>query len=419
MNIGESTEIASRVGTLDVDSIRADFPILGQEVRGKPLAYFDNAATSQKPQVVIDRLNHYYGNENANIHRGVHWLSQLATDAYEQSRALVQHFLNARESREVIFVRGATEGINLVAQTYGRDRLSSGDEILITAMEHHSNIVPWQILCDQIGAVLKVAPMSQEGELIFEEFQGLLGPKTRLVAVTHLSNALGTINPVRQIIEAAHSLGAAVLVDGAQSAPHLKVDVQDLDVDFFVFSGHKIFGPTGIGVLYGKGEIMESMSPYQGGGEMINSVSFSKTTYNTIPFRFEAGTPNIAGAIGLGAAIEYVTSVGLEEIADYENELLAVTTEVLSQFPEVRIIGTAEKKSSVVSFLVEGVHPHDIGTILDQEGIAIRTGHHCAEPVMDFYGIPATARVSLAFYNTVDEVERLARGIEKVLRVFN
>jgi len=419
MKIGETAELESQVRTLDVDRIRADFPILSLEIRGKPLTYFDNAATAQKPQVVIDTLTHYYGSQNANIHRGVHWLSQLATEAYEKSRAAVQHFLNARESREVIFVRGATEGINLVAQSYGRDKIRSGDEILITAMEHHSNIVPWQMLCDQIGAILKVVPMNNEGDLIFGDYQELLGPRTRLVAVTHLSNALGTINPVRQIIEEAHSVGAAVLVDGAQSAPHLQVDVQDLDADFFVFSGHKVFGPTGVGVLYGKAEILEAMPPYQGGGEMINSVSFSKTTYNTIPFRFEAGTPNIAGAIGLGAAIGYVTSIGMDRIASYENELLATATGALSQFPEVRIVGTAEKKASVISFLVEDVHPHDIGTILDQEGIAIRTGHHCAEPVMEFYGIPATARVSLAFYNTSDEIQRLALGIEKVLKVFN
>jgi len=419
MNIGETAELGSHVQTLDVERIRADFPILSQQVRGKPLAYFDNAATSQKPQVVIDVLSQYYQRQNANIHRGVHWLSQLATEAYERSRAVVQHFLNARESREIIFVRGATEGINLVAQSYGRDKIQSGDEILITSMEHHSNIVPWQILCEQTGAVLRVAPMNSAGELILSEYRALLGPKTKLVAVTHLSNALGTINPVHQIIDEAHSVGALVLVDGAQSVPHLHVDVQELDADFFVFSGHKIFGPTGIGILYGKGEILEAMPPYQGGGEMISSVSFTKTTYNTIPFRFEAGTPNIAGAIGLGAAIEYVNSLGIEKIAEYESELLAFGTDVLTQFPEVRIIGTAAKKASVISFVVDNVHPHDVGTILDQEGIAIRTGHHCAEPVMDFYDIPATARVSLAFYNTEDEINRLALGIEKVLKVFS
>jgi len=419
MKIAETAEIGPPRQALDVDKIRTDFPILEQKIRGRPLTYLDNAATTQKPQVVIDVLANYYRAQNANIHRGVHWLSQLATEAYEKSRATVQHFLNAAESREVIFVRGATEGINLVAQSYGRKNVGPGDEILVSAMEHHSNIVPWQILCEQTGATLKVVPMSDKGELVMDAYGDLLGPRTRLVAVTHLSNALGTINPVRQMIEDAHSAGAVVLVDGAQSAPHLKIDVRDLDVDFFVFSGHKTFGPTGVGALYGRAEILEKMPPYQGGGEMINSVSFSKTTYNTIPFRFEAGTPNIAGAIGLGAAIDYMNSIGMDKIADYEQRLLAAAAATLSEFPEVRIIGTAEKKASVLSFLIENVHPHDIGTILDQEGIAIRTGHHCAEPVMDFFGIPATARASFAFYNTADEIQRLALGIEKVLRVFS
>jgi cysteine desulfurase/selenocysteine lyase len=419
MKISDMAEVETLVSALDIARIRADFPILEQRARGKPLVYFDNAATTQKPQVVIDALDHYYRNQNANIHRGVHWLSQLATEAYENSRATIQRFINACESREVIFVRGATEGINLVAQSYGRDNVGAGDEILITAMEHHSNIVPWQILCEQVGAVLKVAPMNEAGELLLEDYRSLLGPRTRIVAVTHLSNALGTINPLRPMIDEAHAAGAAVLIDGAQSASHLKIDVQELDADFFVFSGHKVYGPTGIGVLYGKAEILEKMPPYQGGGEMINSVSFAKTTYNTIPFRFEAGTPNIAGAIGLGAAIKYVSALGMDRIIDYENALLAHATEVLSSFPAVRILGTADDKASVISFLVDNVHAHDIGTILDQEGIAIRTGHHCAEPVMEFFGVPATARASLSFYNTFDEIDRLARGIENVLKVFN
>ena len=404
---------------LDVESLREDFPILKEQVRGKPLVYFDNAATTQKPQPVIDVLEGYYKRQNANIHRGVHWLSQMATEEYEKSRATVQHFVNAREPREIVFVRGATEGINLVAQTFGRAAVGRGDEVLISAMEHHSNIVPWQMLCEQVGAELKVAPMNREGELLLEDYRRLLGPRTRIVAVTHVSNALGTVNPLPQIIEDAHTVGARVLIDGAQSAPHLPIDVQELDADFFVFSGHKIYGPTGVGALYGKAEIMEGMPPYQGGGEMIRSVSFAKTTYNTIPFRFEAGTPNIAGAIGFGAAINYVQNIGLGRIEAYETELLRKATEILSRLPGVSIVGTAKEKASVISFLVENVHPHDIGTILDQEGIAIRTGHHCAEPVMDFFGVPATARASLAFYNTADEVEKLAVGINKVLEVFN
>jgi len=403
---------------LDVERIRSDFPILHREVNGKPLIYLDNAATTQKPRRVIERIATYYENENSNIHRGVHFLSQLATDDYEEARRKVQGFLNARDTREIIFVRGATEGINLVAQSYGRSRLSAGDEILITAMEHHSNIVPWQMVCEATGARLRVIPMNPSGELILDEFNRLLNEKTRIVAVNHVSNALGTVNPVKQIIRSAHEAGAVVLVDGAQSAPHFQVDMQKLDADFFVFSGHKMYGPTGIGVLYGKAGILEEMPPWEGGGDMILSVTFEKTTYNTLPHKFEAGTPNIAGVVGLGAAIDYLDEIGLSRIAAYEKELLAYTEEQLKTLPEVRLIGTAEKKAGVVSFALDRVHPHDIGTILDQEGIAIRTGHHCAQPVMDFFNVSATARASLALYNTRREIDQLVIALRKVLKVF-
>lgn len=403
---------------LDVARIREDFPILKQQVHGKPLVYFDNAATSQKPQVVIDTLNRYYATENANIHRGIHFLSELATAEYEETRNKVKRFLNASESREIIFVRGTTEGINLVAQSYGRRFFREGDEVVISAMEHHSNIVPWQMLCEQVGARLRVIPMNHDGELLLDEYERLLGAKTKLVSVAHVSNALGTINPIGRIIESAHRRNIPVLVDGAQAAPHMKVDVQELDCDFYAFSGHKLFGPTGIGILYGKARHLEAMPPYQGGGDMISLVTFEKTHYNVIPFKFEAGTPHIAGVIGLGAAIDYVSGIGLDAVASYEGEVLAYATAQLSTIKGLRIIGRAKEKASVLSFVLEGVHPHDIGTVLDREGVAIRAGHHCAMPVMQRFGVPATARASFAFYNTGEEVDVLVRAVRKVLKVF-
>ena len=405
-------------GDFDVQKLRRDFPILRQRIHGRTLVYLDNAATSQKPQVVIDAICRYYERNNANIHRGVHFLSEHATEEYEGARRTVQHFLNAADASEIIFVRGATEAINLVAQTYGRTNVHAGDEVFITAMEHHSNIVPWQILCEEKDARLRVAPISDSGELLLEDFEKLLGPRTKIVALTHISNALGTINPVRRIIEMARRWNIPVLVDGAQAVPHLKVDVQALDCDFYVFSGHKVYGPTGIGVLYGKSALLEAMPPYQGGGDMISSVTFEKTIYNKLPYKFEAGTPHVAGAIGLGAAIEYVNGLGMDNIAAYEHELLAYATEAVSTIPGIRVIGTAKEKAGVLSFLLDTIHPHDIGTILDQEGIAIRTGHHCAQPVMQRFGITATARASFAFYNTREEVDALVEGIQKVREVF-
>jgi cysteine desulfurase/selenocysteine lyase len=403
----------------DVEEVRRDFPILREKVRGKPLVYLDNAATSQKPQVVIETLQKYYSLENANIHRGIHFLSERATQAYEDARAKVGGFLNAAESREIIFVRGTTEGINLVAQSYGRKFIGEEDEIILSAMEHHSNIVPWQILCEQVGARLCIIPMNDDGELLIDEYERLLSDRTKLVAVTHLSNALGTINPVKQIIQIAHRRGVPVLVDGAQAAPHLEVDVRDLDCDFYAFSGHKLYGPTGVGVLYGKASLLDAMPPYQGGGDMIRSVTFEKTLYNVLPYKFEAGTPNIAGGIGLGAAIDYLSQVGLELVTEYERELLDYATEAVSTISGVRIIGTAREKTGILSFVLEGVHAHDVGTILDQEGIAIRTGHHCAMPVMQRFGVPATARASLAFYNTREEVDALVGAIHNVKRMFS
>jgi cysteine desulfurase/selenocysteine lyase len=413
-----SSALVSSAG-LDVARIREDFPILKQKVHGKPLVYLDNAATSQKPQAVIDSEVELYSEYFSNVHRGVHLLSQRSTDAYEKARDKVQTFLNARSSQEIIFTRGTTEGINLVAQTYGQQHVQAGDEILISEMEHHSNIVPWQMLCAQKGAILKVIPINDEGEILLDEYEKLLSERTRLVGIVHLSNALGTINPVQQMIEMAHQRGIPVLVDGAQAVPHIPADVQALDCDFYVFSGHKLFGPTGIGVLYGKKELLETMPPYQGGGDMILSVSFEKTEYNVLPFRFEAGTPNIAGAIALGAAIDYVQEIGLDKIAAYEDKLLAHATEAIAEIPGIRLIGTARNKASVLSFLIEGVHPHDIGTILDREGIAIRAGHHCAQPVMKRFGVPATARASFAFYNTLEEVDALIAGIRTVQEVFS
>ena len=405
--------------TFEVARVREDFPILKQQVHGKPLVYLDNAATSQKPQVVLDTLEHYYSTENANVHRGVHSLSQQATQDYEAARGKIRQLLNASDDREIIFVRGATEGINLVAQSYGRQNVGEGDEIIISAMEHHSNIVPWQILCQERGAHLRVIPMNDDGELLMDEYEKLLGSRTKLVSVVHLSNSLGTINPIDQIIEMAHSRGVPVLVDGAQSTPHMMIDVRKMDCDFFVFSGHKLYGPTGIGALYGKAGLLEAMPPYQSGGDMIKSVTFEKTTYNSLPYKFEAGTPNIGGAIGLGAAIDYITDIGMARASAYEHELLKYGTERLSTISGLQLIGTAREKADILSFVLRDIHPHDIGTILDNEGIAIRTGHHCTQPVMDHFGIPATARASLAFYNTREDIDALVKGIDKVIEVFS
>ena len=401
-----------------VERIRKDFPILHQEVHGKPLVYMDNAATAQKPQAVIDAIARYYATDNANVHRGVHRLSERATEAYEGARSRISRFLNAAHTREIIFVRRATEGINLVAQTYGRRVVGPGDEIVITALEHHSNIVPWQMLCEEKGAVLRVVPIDDAGEIDVATYARLLGERTRLVAVAHVSNALGTIVPVKPMIDAAHRRGIPVLVDGAQAAPHLRVDVQALDCDFYTFSGHKTYGPTGIGVLYGKAALLEQMPPFQGGGDMIKSVSFEKTVYNDLPYKFEAGTPHIAGAIGLGVALEYLEGLGLDHVAAYEHELLAHGTERLVRIPGLRLIGTAREKAGVLSFVVDGIHPHDVGTILDREGIAVRTGHHCAMPVMTRFEIAATTRASLAFYNTHEEIDALADALGRVRETF-
>jgi cysteine desulfurase/selenocysteine lyase len=412
--------IASVVSAgFDVDKVREDFPVLKQRIHGKPLVYLDSAATAQKPLAVIEAIRKFYEVDCANIHRGVHELSQRSTAAYEETRTKAKRFLNARAKNELIFVRGTTEGINLVASSWGRKNVKEGDEIVISALEHHSNIVPWQMLCEEKGARLRVIPMDDRGELLLEEYEKLLGPRTRMVAVGHVSNALGTINPVRQIVEMAHRAGALALIDGAQAAPHMKIDVQALDADFYAFSGHKVFGPTGTGILYGKARLLNAMPPYQGGGDMIKTVTFEKTTYNDLPYKFEAGTPNIAGGIGLGAAFDYVTRIGLDKIAAYEHELLVYGTEALSRIPGLRIVGTARDKAAVLSFVIEGIHPHDIGTVLDRQGIAVRTGHHCAQPVMDRFGVPATTRASLAFYNTVAEIDALAAGLAKVKEIFS
>ncbi len=403
---------------LDVDRIRADFPILRQRVRGKPLVYLDNAATSQKPQVVIDAVTHYYAAENANIHRGVHFLSEQATRAYDGVREKVARFVNAASSREIIFTKGTTEGINLVAQSYARPRLKPGDDIVITAMEHHSNIVPWQIVCEQTGATLKAVPISDAGELDLDAFERLLTSRTKLIAVVHVSNALGTINPIKNLVALAHARGIPVLVDGAQAVPHLRVDVQDLDCDFFAFSGHKLFAPTGIGVLYGRESLLESMPPYQGGGDMIATVTLHQSTWAPLPAKFEAGTPMIAQVMGLGAALRYLEDLGLERIGEWERELLAYASSRVSSIQGVRLIGTARDKASVLGFVMEGIHPHDIGTILDDEGIAIRAGHHCAQPVMERFGVPATARASFSFYNTFAEIDVLADALLNVKKMF-
>lgn len=402
----------------EVERIRGDFPILQQKVLGRDLVYLDNAATAQKPKSVIEAITRYYERDNANIHRGVHHLSERATAEFEAARHTVQSFLHARHPEEIVFVRGATEAINLVAQTYGRRYLSADDEVLITAMEHHSNIVPWQLLCEQKGLKLRVAPINENGELILSKFEDLLGPRTGLVAVAHVSNALGTVNPIATIVQMAHARKIPVLVDGAQAVPRMPVDVEELDCDFYVFSGHKAYGPTGIGVLYGKSALLEAMPPYQGGGDMISSVTFEKTTYNKVPHKFEAGTPDMAGAIGLKAALQYLHNLGMGDIAAHESDLLAYATHAISAIPGVRVIGTAKEKTGVLSFVVEGVHAHDIGTILDQDGIAIRTGHHCAQPVMERFGVEATARASFGLYNTKREIDALVLGIKKVKEVF-
>ncbi|MGQ0542250.1 MAG: SufS family cysteine desulfurase [Blastocatellia bacterium] len=402
----------------DVEKIRKDFPVLSQEVNGKPLVYLDNAASSQVPQLVIDRGSKYLAEEHSNIHRGVHYLSQHATTAYEAAREKVKRFINAPDVKECIFVRGTTEGINLVAYSYGHKFISEGDEIIVSQMEHHSNIIPWQMVAEQRGANIRVIPMNERGELVIDEYENLLNERTRIVAVGHVSNSLGTINPLKEVIATAHKFGVPVCVDAAQSVPHFPVDVQDLDADFYVFSGHKMFGPTGSGVMYGKREWLDKMPPYQTGGGMIRTVSFEGTTFAPIPDKFEAGTPAIAAGIGLGAAIDYINSIDFEAAAAYEHELLEYATERLSDIPGVKIIGTAENKASVLSFTIENVHPHDIGTILDQQGIAVRAGHHCAQPVMQFFDVPATARASFAFYNTREEVDKLADAVQKVIEVF-
>ncbi len=403
---------------MDINTIRADFPILKQKIYGYPLAYLDSAATSQKPDSVINALSQFYQQNNANIHRGVYYLSESATKAYENARHSVQRFINAPHAKECIFVRSTTEAINLVAQCFGHLRVQPGDEIALSAMEHHSNIVPWQMLCEKKGATLKILPMNQRGELELDTLEHILTPKTKLLAITHASNALGTLNPIKKIIDVAHAHQVPVLVDGAQSTPHLKIDVQDLDCDFFTFSGHKTYGPTGIGVLYGKSRWLESMPPYQGGGEMISHVSFAKTTYNDLPYKFEAGTPAIAEVIALGTALEYIESIGWDFIRNHEQQLLAYATEALSSLPFIKLIGTAEEKIGVISFTMEGVHPHDVGSIVDQYGVAIRAGHHCAMPIMDFFNIPATARASFGLYNTLSDIDQLLQALQEVRKIF-
>jgi cysteine desulfurase / selenocysteine lyase len=403
----------SKAASFDVAAVRRDFPILHQDVNGKPLVYLDNAASSQRPRAVIETISEYYERDHANVHRGVHTLSQRATDAYEGAREIVRNFINAQDTKEIIFVRGTTEAINLVAQSYARPRLGPGDEILISGLEHHANIVPWQLVCEQTGAALKVIPIDEQGIVSFDEFERLIGPRTKLLALAHVSNALGTIVPVEKYIARAKQLGIPVLLDGAQAVPHGKVDVRALQCDFYCFSAHKMCGPTGMGVLYGRKDLLEAMPPWQGGGDMILTVTFEKTTYNQLPWKFEAGTPHISGAIALGAAIRYLQGIGMERIAEYEHALLDYAEARLKVIPGLRLIGTAPEKAAVASFTLEGIHPHDIGTILDTEGVAIRTGHHCAMPVMEFFKIPATARASFAFYNTFEEIDRLVAALER------
>lgn len=406
------------MSNFDVNKVREDFPVLSQTVNGKPLVYLDNGASSQVPNLVIERGTHYLEQEHSNIHRGVHYLSQHATTAYEAAREKVKRFINAPSAKECIFVRGCTEGVNLVAYSYGRKFIGEGDEIILSQMEHHANIIPWQILAEEKGAKIRVIPMNERGELIIEEYENLLNERTKIVAVAHVSNSLGTINPVKEMIATAHKFGVPVLIDGAQAIPHFPVDVQDLDADFYTFSGHKMFAPTGSGILYGKKEWLDKMPPYQAGGSMIRTVTFEKTTYAGLPEKFEAGTPAIAAGIGLGAAIDYLNSIDFEAAAKYEHDLLQYATEKLSAIEGVKIIGTAKEKASVLSFTIENIHPHDIGTILDQQGIAVRAGHHCAQPVMQFFDVPATARASFAFYNTREEVDKLADAVQKVIEVF-
>ena len=406
------------VGGYDIEAVRADFPILSTLVRGKPLVYLDNAATTQKPQAVIDRLVRYYSTENSNVHRGVHYLSEVATVAFEGVRTEVMQFLNARTVKEIIFTRGTTESINLVTQSWGRQNVRAGDEVIISAIEHHSNIVPWQLLCEEKGATLRIIPVNDRGELDMEADERMLTDRVRIVAVGHISNALGTINPIRRITEMAHAAGALVLIDGAQGVPHGTVDVQAIGCDFYAFSAHKVYGPTGVGVLYGREALLDSMPPWQGGGDMILSVAFDKTTYNALPYKFEAGTPNIAGVVALGAALQYVAQLGVERITAWEDDLLTYTTARLQEIEGVRLIGSAAEKASVISFVLEGVHPHDIGTILDQEGVAIRTGHHCAQPLMMRFNVPATGRASFGLYNTREEADRLVSALQKVIEVF-
>lgn len=410
--------VATTAPGLDVARVRQNFPILAQRVHGKPLVYLDNAATAQKPKAVIDAEQRFYLEDNANIHRGVHLLSQRSTEAYEATRETVRRFINARSEKEIVFVRGTTEAINLVAATYGRTHVGPGDEVVISTLEHHSGIVPWQLLCEEKGARLRVIPINDDGELVLEEYERLLSPRTKIVSVAHVSNALGTVVPIERIIELAHRQGVPVLVDGAQSIQHMPIDVRALDCDFFAFSSHKVYGPTGVGILYGKQALLEAMPPYQGGGDMIRSVSFERTTYAPPPHKFEAGTPNIAGGIALGAALDYMSRLGIDAIARHEQGLLAYATEALQEVPGLHLVGTAKEKASVLSFVLDGVHPHDVGTILDREGIAVRTGHHCAQPVMQRFGIPATARASLALYNTPEEIDALVAGLEKVRKVF-
>ncbi|HVG59083.1 MAG TPA: cysteine desulfurase [Hyalangium sp.] len=402
----------------DVAKVRADFPILQQEVRGRPLVYLDSAASAQKPQAVIDAISRFYTHDNANVHRGVHFLSERSTAAFEGAREKVARFLHAKDAKEIVFVRGTTEAINLVVQTFGRKNVGPGDEVLITAIEHHANIVPWQMLCEQQGAKLKYIPVDPHGDLVLDGLDELLTPRTRILALTHVSNALGTVTPVKELIRRAHARGIPVLVDGAQAVTHFPVDVVDLDCDFYAFSGHKLFGPMGIGVLFGKKERLESMPPYQGGGDMILSVTMEKTIYNRVPYRFEAGTPDVAGAVGLGAAIDYLQRVGMENIAAHDRELLAYTEQALARVPGVRLLGRARERSGLVSFVMEDIHPHDIGTILDQEGVAVRAGHHCAQPLMQCFGVAATVRASLALYSTREDVDALVRGLHKVREVF-
>ncbi|HYC62973.1 MAG TPA: cysteine desulfurase [Thermoanaerobaculia bacterium] len=413
MSVTEQTR-----ATYDVAAIRNDFPILARDVRGRKLVYLDNAATTQKPRQVIDRLVRYYTEENSNVHRGVHFLSELATLEYENARGVVQRFINARSEKEVVFTRGTTESINLVMQAWGRTNVGAGDEVLISAIEHHSNIVPWQMLAQEKGATVRVIPVNDAGELLIDEYERMLNPRVKIVAVGHASNALGTINPLRRIIDAAHANGSLVLVDGAQGAPHIGIDVQALDCDFYAFSGHKVYGPTGIGVLWGRESLLDAMPPWQGGGDMILSVSYEKTTYNALPYKFEAGTPNIAGVVGLAAALQYVSAIGLDAISAYEHDLERYATQHLGEIKGLRFIGTAREKAAVISFVLEGVHPHDIGTILDQEGIAIRTGHHCAQPLMMRFNVPATGRASFGLYNTREEADALVAGLQKVIEVF-